>query len=204
MDPRMQLKTSHEPSKDEAHAIIAMMREVVVLLSRDASILFANPAAKRLLSRHDPLTVRGGRLIIDSREGDKLPQAINCACTVNRRGLEALVIRQRDGSPMVLSVRCLDDSGRGVILLLGSDPGVESALVLQTLRRCFGLTTSEARVAAAVAAGLSSERIAAERGVQITTVRSQVKAIAAKLGCTTKSQISTIVRTTPLSHGDPE
>lgn len=50
------------------------------------------------------------------------------------------------------------------------------------LRRIYGLTAAEARIALAVAGGASAPEIARERGVSLHTVRNQIKAAIAKTG----------------------
>lgn len=52
----------------------------------------------------------------------------------------------------------------------------------QRLRRRFGLTTAEARIALAVAGGASAPEIAQDRGISLHTVRNQIKAAIAKTG----------------------
>ncbi|HET9810614.1 MAG TPA: LuxR C-terminal-related transcriptional regulator [Sphingomicrobium sp.] len=195
---------SQDLSWQQARQILAHARDVIILLSRDRSVQFANHAAERLLSRRDSLRLDGKRLgTAASADVGRLERVIDKACVAGGGGTQILVVRRRDSPPLVLTVRCLDADGAS-ILLLGTDPCIEAALVFDSLRHCFGLTMSESQVAAAVAAGTASERIAAERGVSVNTVRSQIKSIACKLGCTTKSQISAIVRATPLSLNDPE
>lgn len=52
----------------------------------------------------------------------------------------------------------------------------------QRLRRRFGLTAAEARIALAVAGGASAPEIAQDRGISLHTVRNQIKAAIAKTG----------------------
>ena len=188
---------------DHAQQVLAQVRDVIILLSRDRSVHFANRAAERLLARKDALRIDKGRLATAaSADVGRLERVIDDACLEGKGG-HVLVVRRRDSPPLVLTVRCLDGADPPTILLLGSDPCIEKALVLNSLRGCFDLTLSEAQVAAAVASGMTSELIAAERGVRVNTIRSQIKAIAAKLGCATRGQISAIVRAAPLTLDDP-
>lgn len=66
------------------------------------------------------------------------------------------------------------------------DPGRLAPLLRQT----YGLTLAEAGVALGVARGRSIADIALERGISDWTVRSQLKAVAAKLGVTRQAQIA--------------
>jgi DNA-binding CsgD family transcriptional regulator len=82
-------------------------------------------------------------------------------------------------------------------LLLAIDPHPDVDGLAEALSDCFGLTRSEAVVAAAVAEGRAVAGIARQRGVAIDTVRTQLKRIAAKLGCARQSQIAAIVNAVP-------
>jgi DNA-binding CsgD family transcriptional regulator len=200
------LHKSDTEALDYEHAlqILAHVRDVAIVIARDGGLHYLNSAANRLLARKEPLRVRRGRLeAASAADAARLERAIDGACRRNPEEAEILVLRRSDAPPLVLCAYCLDTASGGTMLLLGSDGYVEPALVLGSLKRCFGLTQSEAQVAAAVAAGASSAAIAAERGVRVNTIRSQIKAIAAKLGCVTQSQISAIVRATSLST-DPK
>lgn len=188
---------------EHARQILSQVREILIVLSRNRVMRYANPAAQRLLARKDPLRMDAGRLAAaSSLHAMRLERAIDAACTHALANDEILLLPRASSPPLVLSVRCMDGGSGDHILLVGTDLSVEAALVLSSLRRCFGLTMTEAQVAAAIAAGAASVRIAADRGVRVNTVRSQIKSIAAKLGCTTQSQIAAIVRSVPLS-ADP-
>lgn len=189
---------------EQVRHILSHVRDIVIVLSRNRMLRYANPAAERLLARQDPLRIHKGRLVaVSSAQATKLERAIDAACMFGLTKDEILVLPRTDAPPLVLSLRCMDDTIGDSILLVGSDLQVEAALILNSLRRCFGLTITEAQVAVAVAAGASSANIAAVRGVRVNTIRSQIKSVAAKLGCTTQSQIAAIVRSVPLS-ANPE
>jgi len=182
-----------------AALILSYVRDVVILLSRDRKVRFANPAARQLLERRNPLRLQGGRLTAaSSMHALAVERAIDEACAGNGADDEVVVMRGSSSPLLLLSIRCLADSGGDSILVLASDGHVESARVEPSLRRCFKLTGSEAEVATSLAAGQSLASIATARGVRVNTIRTQIKAIAAKLGCATQSQISAIVRATPL------
>lgn len=189
---------------DLTERILSHVREVVILLSRDRRVSFANPAARRLLARREPLLVRSGRLTAaSSAHSQAVERAIDAVCSTSDPRAETVVLRAAASLPLVLTIRCMDHGIGETILVLASDGHVEPARLLPPLRRCFGLTTSEAEVASALAAGQSSTSIAASRGVRVNTIRTQIKSIAAKLGCATQGQISAIVRATPPSADAP-
>ena len=106
----------------------------------------------------------------------------------------ALRLHAEDGEPAVaalvtpLPARLAGSSlhiggrvpGRALILLREiSTPAAPRAALLREL---FGLTAAEAEVARALAGGATKAEVAAARGLQETTVRTQVRALLAKTG----------------------
>lgn len=175
---------------------LSEIRDVVLIVTADRTLLYANKAAERLLATRDPLLVRRGRLEATSGPlGKELGRAIDCACANHER--EVAVLRRSSAPLLLVAITCLDNAD-GWVLLVAGDASVEPTEVVRPLRACFGLTQSEAEVAAAIAAGGSSSEIADRRGVSINTIRTQVKTIASKLGCVRQSQIGAIVRAVPL------
>ena len=71
--------------------------------------------------------------------------------------------------------------GRALVLLrnLGPASGLPASTLLRDL---FGLTRSEAEVARALAGGATKARVAAERGLRETTIRTHVRALLDKTG----------------------
>jgi DNA-binding CsgD family transcriptional regulator len=67
-------------------------------------------------------------------------------------------------------------------LVLITDPADGPVLAAQALQQLFALTAAEAGVALALAAGRSAEDIAAERGVSLPTMRTQIRQILEKTG----------------------
>jgi len=60
---------------------------------------------------------------------------------------------------------------------------------VELVRSLFDLTASEARVARKLAAGKSAEEIAEERGVALSTVRTQLRQVMEKTGCTRQAEV---------------
>jgi DNA-binding CsgD family transcriptional regulator len=85
----------------------------------------------------------------------------------------------------------------GVILFI-VDPTMQPAAKVSRLVAVFGLTASEACVAAAVAAGRSLEDIAAEREVSVQTVRTQLKQVFSKTGTSRQSALTALIDRTVL------
>jgi len=64
---------------------------------------------------------------------------------------------------------------------------------LDALRKYFGLSYTEARVACAIAKGLCPAQVAQEFGVSHETVRNQLRAVFYKTDTHTQSQVAAIV-----------
>jgi len=160
--------------------------------------IYANSQAETLLRQSDGLRKSGGRLLaatqavserlfhlIDNAEA----RAAGGALLVPRKGrlpLTVLVVpfRPRDGAIF---------STVPVAMLFVSDPELSTpgADILQSL---FGLTSTEAAVANALAAGRSIAQIAQIFRISQNTVRSHIKSIFAKTGtCRQAELVSTML-----------
>ena len=183
-------------SASSLQSALAQIGEMVLILSRDRVVLYSNNAADALLAERRPLQVRRGRLEASTATvSQQLGRAIDAACADRFRSV--LLLRRPSGLPLLIAINCLED-GAEAVLLVGRDSAIHIRPTAEALRSCFGLTPSEAEVAAAIAAGESSRQIAERRGVTANTIRTQLKTISAKLGCTRQSQISAIVHALPV------
>ena len=70
----------------------------------------------------------------------------------------------------------------------------------QLLSSCFGFTPSEARVAAAVAAGLLPKEIAARNGTSLATVRTQLHCALVKAGVQRQGELVRLMAAIPRGH----
>ncbi|WP_339931187.1 LuxR C-terminal-related transcriptional regulator [uncultured Brevundimonas sp.] len=86
-----------------------------------------------------------------------------------------------------------DIFGRGYALLLITPVAADRAPSLELMRSLFDLTVSEARVARGLAIGKSLEMIATEGDVAITTVRSQLRRVLEKTGCTRQAEVAALL-----------
>ena len=81
----------------------------------------------------------------------------------------------------------------GTIVLRLSDVTFRTQPSAARLKDLFGLTPAEARVAAAMMAGLGIGAIAGAHGVEAETVRTQVKRIRNKTGARSQTQLLCIL-----------
>lgn len=177
------------------------VRDVVMIVGKDGRLHYANAAAAELLSRDGPLAASHGRLHwLADRPDLTLRRAIERACSDTAPAAQAVVMTFPGQVPLVVVVKCVDlGGGARHALLLAHDAHPNGDRLVGPLRECFGLTRSEAEVAAAIAGGSSIDQIAQRREVAVSTIRTQIKHISAKLGCTRQSQIAAIVKAVPLA-----
>lgn len=155
-------------------------------VGRDLSILWCNPAARRLLVEPSPLVIRNDHLC--STKG------------VEIAGVDSF-LTSLDSATTRLYV--MDpDTDRGVLLTAWSDTidGHQIAFIQFALRelpfdaqqsgmaQAFGLTKAECRVVDALAVMEVPSQIAARLGVSVHTIRTHVRRIYAKLAVRSQMQ----------------
>jgi DNA-binding CsgD family transcriptional regulator len=89
----------------------------------------------------------------------------------------------------------------GVLVLIG-DPRRPGEIGREAVAGLFGLTEAEADLALALARGRSLAEIAAERGVKLSTVRSQLLAVLDKTGVHRQAELVRLLTTLPGAHLD--
>lgn len=98
-------------------------------------------------------------------------------------------LKRARGGPLILHLITTSRSSATLLVLV--DPTHKGRIDENVLRRLFGLTQAEAKLAARVGGGERVRAIAHARGVALGTVRSQLRAIFSKTR--TKSQPSLVL-----------
>ena len=184
----------------------------VFLLDDDARVVFSNAAADRAAGVM--LRVVNRRLEPrDSRDRARLDAAMTQAIrsretATTLRPQPILLHDSRPGRPLVLYVMALANSSLGAILasfqpaarviVLAIDTGAAPAFDAAALRELFGLTPSEARLAALIAAGQSPREAAAGLDIAEATARVVLKRIFSKAGVSRQSELAALVGRTAL------
>ena len=171
-----------------AAASLDRFSQPIVVVDANRQVWFANRAAARLLKRRDGLTVTDGVL-----------------CATTTRGRDALTRLGHDSEP-VPDVTCRSifvdrvspkpplhifaielaghEHGRSAhdqqFALFISDPEGGGALEEQTLGELFHLTPTEARIAAALADGMTLAEVARQLGLAVATARWHLRHVFAK------------------------
>ena len=190
---------SHEPiaAADTAHLaileVLASVGRAAVVVDAAGHVLFGNP---RGLEATAPL-LKGGRLsAATAQEQTQLAQLLNEAAHLRTPPTgERLALHRPDGSPVLVQAGSYRGGWNGVAtaLLMIYDPRAEAQFGPVQGLELLGLTPSEARIAAAIGSGLSARAASETLTLSENTVRSALKAIYAKLGISSRTQLASIV-----------
>jgi DNA-binding CsgD family transcriptional regulator len=166
--PKSRVTTSFNPSL----AILEKMGCGGFLVSVDGMILAANGPAARALQAICPGFSKGD-------QQRRLPLTLRAFIDPDKQGPEFL---NCGGERPFLLQRIALKRHDGMILLLIADLNTSQGPSADILQQGFGLTPCEARVAAALAKGLSLNEIAKQHSVGVGTVRGQLKSVFIKTG----------------------
>ena len=152
---------------------------LILLEVGDARLLFANRAARVECADGRTLRLTGNR-VLAARSSDMAGLAL--ALLDAARGKRTLLDLGADEARLTLAVipMALGSAGRhGALLIVGRRQLCETLSVEMFARR-HGLTGAEVNVLQALCTGLPPAEIAAQFGVKLATVRTQVAAIRSK------------------------
>jgi DNA-binding CsgD family transcriptional regulator len=187
---RLQLRLEDQT----ALAGVGMMDAVglaVVLCDRSGQVQAVSAAAEVVLSVGAAATVRGGRLYgTNDKSNAALQSAIARAAASQKdvsgpRASRIYLRGHKDDGPSAADVtpvpRTMNGFNLGSAVLVVLEPRrLEAGNRTHEVRKLYGLTKTEADVAIALASGSSVADISEQRGVRISTLRSQVACILAK------------------------
>lgn len=138
-------------------------------------------------------TAQGRLALTDRRASDQLSAALASvqtapsACSFPVRDVAGRAVGIVHLVPVRRAAR--EIFGQGYALMLVTPVTAERRPSVDLLRSLFDFTPSEARVAGGLAAGKSPEEIAEQGGVAITTVRSQLRGVLEKTGCSRQAEV---------------
>ncbi|HEX7926397.1 MAG TPA: LuxR C-terminal-related transcriptional regulator, partial [bacterium] len=194
---QMRLDGAGEPFR----AVLEGLPSAVLVLNRHGKPLFANHAAEVMLKERDGLSAENGRLTAATLSATAHLQAVIDRAIASQLGAvqtagEDVILRRPSGKPpFAVHVAPLGRDNpywsrghRAAVGVFVDDPDRGVPDIAERLRAMFGLTEAEARVASALAEGLSPAEIAKRHGTQTKTVRTQLESIHAKLGVRRQAQ----------------
>jgi DNA-binding CsgD family transcriptional regulator len=149
----------------------------MLLLNDTQQVVHVNHAARVELDGDHPLQLLGHEL--RARHPHDIPALQAALQNAAQRGLRKLLTLGAGASRLSASVVPLGDA---MTLLILSKRQVCESLSVQGFARAHGLTPAETRVLVELCQGVPPGEIAAELGVGIATVRSQIGSIRQKTG----------------------
>lgn len=184
--------TLHDASRHacDLRETVNSMRCGLILCHADSTVSWMNCAAERMLAERRALWVHN----------EKLTTAAAQETTTLRRSIFAMALEGDDSaepeylalggqsgkSAVHVKMRRIEQSSdcmrdpRPRVLLMLSDPNDVPALPAEVLRRLFGLSPAESRLAAALCSGATLNEYAQEHQVSVGTARYQLKQVMAK------------------------
>ena len=168
---------------------LARMLDVVdygmLLLVDESHVTYANQAARDAMNDSHPLQMLGRDLRArNPQDGAALRQAL--ANALHRRVQVLLTLGRQGGQGgEALSVSVVPLAGQGetpAALIIFSQRSARDGLSTDAFARHHHLTTAETRVLKMLCTGCRPADIAAAHGVRVSTVRTQVGSIRAKVG----------------------
>jgi DNA-binding CsgD family transcriptional regulator len=181
----------------------------VILLDAGGKVLFLNRSAEAIVAATDGLTLREGMLSAatstETRALGKLvaeAAASGAGAGASPGGAMAL---SRPSMSRPLPVLVAPLRGRQPLLadrrpaaaVFVTDPERCASVPGRRLVELFGLTPAEAQLAVALLAGKRLGRIAADRGVQLPTVRNQLRAVLSKTGTGRQADLVRLLASLP-------
>jgi DNA-binding CsgD family transcriptional regulator len=162
-------------------AVLNQIEHGLIVCDHPGRVLFANQAAREELANGQFLRLDGAHLQRGTAASGSLELALRQAATRQRRAL----VRLSSGADQLLvslvPLAARQDAPGEVLLMLGRRQ-LCSELGLELLAGSYGLTLAERRVLAALVRERTPREIAQEHAVALSTVRTQIAAIRAKLG----------------------
>lgn len=180
----------------------------VMVLDGMGRVCYANKTAEKLLASRQGLRLdqAGSVRAMLQWQNVKLQRLVEQAAAgegdLDCRG--CLRVSRALGQPLVLMVAPLLDAGtvwgekKAGVLVFVHDPDHAPTLLADTLRWHFELTPSQARLAAALAAGSSVAECAETHGISVATVRTHLKEIFAKTGARRQADLVRLLLSSPL------
>lgn len=171
-------------SLSEAH-LLRVFDEIdygLLLLDPQGRILHANHLARHELAQRHILRACSGSLMGNTPEhSERIQQALDAALRGQRR-LVLMRDGERDLSMAFTPLSHPLEDDRPTVLVVLSRQNVCDNLAVRMFARALALSPAEEVVLLALCRGLDIQEIAAENGVAVSTIRSQIKTLREKAG----------------------
>jgi DNA-binding CsgD family transcriptional regulator len=185
---RLHFEFSELKARNEGmETALNMLTIGVILLGAKGEVLLMNRRAEEVLNRRDGLLLTNGKLsaAIYGESGRFQMMIGGAAHTGCGKGFSAggtILISREKGRPISVTAAPLHEfsanlSQQPAAVLFISDPDQRVELPSDMLRRCYGLTPAEARLAMILVEGRSLKEAADSCAVTHNTAKSQLKSV---------------------------
>ncbi|MCB1449644.1 MAG: hypothetical protein KDJ67_05900 [Nitratireductor sp.] len=185
-------------------SLLDKMSVVIFLVSQDGKLEYHNAAGEAMLSNGSCIGAIQGRLFAQSpAQKDAFVSSINRACSEDVDTLgswgNGMALPGKDGQIAIAYVLPLGRSERRralgpglAALFVTTEPGAIPPS-LEVLSALSGLTSTEARIALAIADGQPTNRVATEAGISMHTLRKHLANVYEKTGMRSQSSLAAFV-----------
>lgn len=195
-------------ARDLRH-VLDRARFGLVLLDADGRVLEANAFARRLFEQRDGIAVARGRLVATQSESAKSLAETLHAAQATRAGGDAAApaarLKRSGGRAPIMAMAVPVTSGRdpfgvqgAAVALVVTDPLEDARLPLDALRRRYGLTRSEARLALELMQGRKLRDAAERTGLTYETARWYIKSAFRKTGAAGQADLVRLLLSDPV------
>lgn len=194
-----------EAATERQAALNALERSgtAVLVVTGTGKILYANREAEELLRTGDGLRMIGGRVaaadhFLGQRLAALIHQSADTAAGKDRGAGGAISIPRPERLPLAVLAAPFRPARDGfgppvpAAILFIRDPEARTPALL-AVRGLFGLTGAEARIASALASGISLEKAAVTLGISLHTARTQLKSAFAKTGTSRQAELVALI-----------
>ena len=186
-----------------ANDVLTSMGLPALLLDESGTVVEANRLIEEM-SGHLHWRARNRIVLTDGRANEQLSAALG---DHRESAVRSFPLRDADDRasmvahliPVRRSAHDVFTGGYALLVLTPVAP--PPAPPVELMRSRLDLTPSEARVARGLAVGETLEEIASAGGVAITTVRSQMRQVLEKTGCTRQAEVVSLLANVTLDRG---
>jgi DNA-binding CsgD family transcriptional regulator len=151
----------------------------VLVLNADCRLVHANQAAQEFLKSGDGLVWTAGRIVPqEARMTAIFSQAVRSAATASASRGGAMRLRRPEQPPLRALIVPLNRAIGFALVLINPDRPLGLPAILAQM---YNLTEAEAGLAMLLQEGHSPREAAALRGVQLSTVRTQIQSMLSKM-----------------------
>ena len=180
------------------------------LVLDEAGVVIESSAQMDALSAHVQSRTNNRIVLTDTRANALLQAALPAMTPAANSAIQSFALRDPEGNAALvahlLPIRrsAHDIFARSYALLVITPVTARRLPPVELLRSLFDLTSSEARVARSLASGDSLDDIAAHGGVSRNTVRTQLRQVLEKIGCTRQAEVVALLSNLTLGAGEAE